>query len=293
MLTHFSGGHFTTTVPPYSSPTIQPTSSVSTPSPTPTTSPTINVSPSPVPLANRFPWPTIGLDSIKRYVKYSISTLDDNTCAITNIEIEGFEEKTIQELYKARGICLPSKINNYTVVSIKAHALDNFSVLRNVIVPDTITEICEGALVGSEINTIVITNPNCRIAENACNPKCLIYGYRNSTAFNYVKSRNNYFSSIYDKETFKKEYEYKFLDLELVGNGVHISGDMNDDRRLDSKDIVCMIKYFWGESDIPNWKIIDINMDNVIDVTDLISEKNELLHMIIHITPVASPTPKP
>ncbi len=87
---------------------------------------------------------------------------------------------------------LQSVFLNYGLTQIGESAFANTAV-KSIYVPSTVKTIGTGAFAETSLKRIIIRNPNCKLEEDFVPENTIIYGYRDSSAYQYVKkhSRQN------------------------------------------------------------------------------------------------------
>ena len=155
---------------------------------------------------------------------------------------------------------------------IEERAFSSCHGLVSVTVADSVEIIGDCAFMSCpELKSITILNPKCDIYDNKYTISNIlsvskkiyngeIRGYSNSTVMNYA---NN--------------YDYTFVAID--GESDFIKGDADDSGDFSVTDVILLQKWLLAKKDIhlANWKVVDFNNDDKLNIFDLCLMKKELL----------------
>lgn len=149
-----------------------------------------------------------------------------------------------------------------SVVDIEYGAFWNCDSLQSITLPSNLDNVDSLFLYCDGIKEITILNPECTIYSMGVsqNVNYTIYGYENSTAYEYAKKNDIRFKSLGTIPT-------------------KATGDINGDGKFNISDVVTIQKYLLGDSDvkISDWKQADFTGDGVLDVFDLVMMRKKLI----------------
>ena len=202
-------------------------------------------------------------DSVKTIGKYAF----DGCGKIESINIPKtlsmINESTFKDCKSLKSVTIPE-----TVKGVEYYAFKGCSLIESVNLPKSVLEIGIGAFSDcTNLKSITINNPSCNIgslSNTICNAVVnyeskynglVVYGYRGSTAEKWVK----YFD-------YEKGLSFSALD--------GLSGDVNNDNKVDSKDAVLILKSYaetlaGGKTDIDK-SVADVNGDGSVDSKDAV-----------------------
>jgi hypothetical protein len=146
------------------------------------------------------------------------------------------------------------------VTSIDNFAFENCSSLSEIILPENVTSIGLWSFYGcTSLKEITIKNKSCIInnGDFTINEDTTIIGYANSTAYDYAV-----------------KYNRRFVDIETNKVKSAISGDVNGDNKVDSRDAVVVLKDFasqiLGNKSTLDLSVADMNDDGKINSSDAV-----------------------
>lgn len=143
--------------------------------------------------------------------------------------------------------------DNITEVSEWAFA--ECSNLKEAVMPANVARVENYAFYNcTSLEEITFLNPECIIGENTLTipEDTVICGYDGSTAQKYAE---------------KNGYTFKSMG-EVPPEPEEVAGDVNGDGKLSIADLVMVRNWLFGFDELENWKTVDLNQDNIIDIFD-------------------------
>lgn len=151
------------------------------------------------------------------------------------------------------------------ITKISEWAFAHCSNLPEITIPANVAEVENYAFYEcNSLEEITFLNPECIIGENTLTipDNTVICGYDGSSAQKYAET-NGY--------TFKNLGEVPY-------EPAKIQGDANYDGKFNIADLVMVRNWLFGSDDLKNWKNVDLNHDNIIDIFDFTIMKNMLVN---------------
>ena len=163
-------------------------------------------------------------------------------------------------------VTIPSTFGGYPVTSIGNYAFYNCKSITNITIPDSVTSIGEWTFGYCEsLTSITIPDSVTSIGEGAfeycSNLKNIWY------CGNVEKAKNIYINDYGNNDLTTAIWEYNdSFNMASLGR----NGDVNDDNRINNKDIALLIRYINGWNVAVNTKVLDVYKDNNINNKDYV-----------------------